>query len=132
MVLPCRDEEATDIGSAHFEGLMELSCIQCTIKSPLPEWLQFVSATMLKPETPVDWRKMIAGDEQCHQGHAKALRLSVLTVHALGTAEVRDCQNTLSRLLLALRKCGFNSVENVAFPSHLVRILPGTALSPVL
>ena len=119
-------------GQHTVKALMELRRLALMGNSQLPEWLQVVSATMLKPETPVHWRQTIAGDEQYRQGRAKALRLSDLAVHLLGTPEVRDCSNTMTRLLMALRKCGFDRGENVVCPSPLVRFLPGTAWSPVL
>lgn len=95
-------------GQHTVKALMELRRRYIDSNKELPEWLRTVSATVLKPETPVHWRQMIAGDEQYKQGRTVQLQMSDFAQHLLGTAEVKETANDTERLLMALRKCGFD------------------------
>ena len=95
-------------GQHTVKALLELRAVFIKESRKLPRWLEVVRATMLRPDTPVHWRQMAAGDEQFKQSRAKALKVSDFATHLLGTEEVRQNPNDLTRLGWALRKCGFD------------------------
>ena len=72
-------------GQHTVKALLELRRQYIEEEKPLPSWLVHVNAKILKPETPVHWRQMYAGDEQFRQGRATQLQLSDLAAHLLGT-----------------------------------------------
>ena len=98
-------------GQHTVKALLELRRQYIEEEKPLPSWLVHVNAKILKPETPVHWRQMYAGDEQFRQGRAKQLQLSDLAAHLLGTDEVKKERDSVIRLAMALRKCGFDRAE---------------------
>ena len=112
--LPCTGAKKAVISGQHtVKALLELRRRYIEAEKPLPSWLVQVNAKVLKPETPVHWRQMFAGDEQFRQGRAKQLQLSDLAAHLLGTDEVKLEANEVKRLAMALRKCGFDRAESV-------------------
>ena len=105
-------------GQHTVKALLELRAVFIKESRKLPRWLEVVRATMLRPDTPVHWRQMVAGDEQFKQSRAKALKVSDLATHLLGTVEVRENPNDLTRLGWALRKCGFDRETRPVCNSH--------------
>ena len=50
-------------GQHTVKALLELRAQYVLQSKKLPRWLEVVRPTMLRPDTPVHWRQMVAGDE---------------------------------------------------------------------
>ena len=98
-------------GQHTVKALLELRRLWIKAEKPLPNWLMVVNAKVLKPETPVHNRQLFAGDEQYRQSQLEQLRFSDLATHLLSSEEVTSQTDEITRIGLALRKCGFERAE---------------------
>ena len=112
-------KKAVISGQHTVKALLELRAQFILQSKKLPRWLEVVHATVLRPDTPVHWRQMMAGDEQFKQSRARSLKMSDLATHLLGTPEVRDNPSEITRLAWALRKCGFDRDTRPVCHPHL-------------
>jgi hypothetical protein len=80
-------------------------------RGDLPHWLQVVKADVLLPETPVEVRRLVAGEEQYRQQNVSRVKVSEFLRHLCQWTPVEPRVELVHRVADAVAKAGYTRLD---------------------